>query len=273
VPAPRNAPGSTKACHRRSREAPTEAGFSSIELLLVLAILAVVIVLAGTLTVRLYRRYQMLAAVREVHAMVLATRMHAIKHERNAILLVDLARRRVHSWVDDNGNFAQDAAEPTRTQLQVPTIVAFAMPHNLKVDDRDAVSFDTYRGDKNLTDMIVFMPDGRAVPPQANNSNAPRKPDAYPPDIPYGSIDCRGTNIPSTGLPPLHGAANGNNGMGCRGIYMSKRMFGDASDDVFRISVDDLGRSGKVTLLKWIGPNSRNGLMFVPPSPAWIWFD
>jgi Tfp pilus assembly protein FimT len=269
----RAAPGSAKASRRGSREAPTQVGFSSIELLIVLAILAVVIVLSGTLTVRLYRRYQMLAAVREVYSIVLATRMHAIKHARNAIVLVDLARRRVHSWVDDNRNFVQDAGEPTRTQYQVPTVVVFAMPHSLKVDDGDAVSFDTYEWDKNLTDRIVFMPDGRAVPPGGNNSNAPRKPDAHTPDIPFGSIDCRGTNIPSTGLPPLHGTANGNNGMGCRGIYMSKRMFGEPSDDVFRISVDDLGPSGKVTLLKWIGRNSRNGLYFVPPNPAWTWFD
>jgi hypothetical protein len=229
----------------------------------------------GSLTVRLYRRYQMLAAVREVHSLVLATRMYAVRSNQNAILFVDLPNHRVRSWLDKNQNFSQDANEPTLMQLEIPPIVDFAMPQNLQVDGQNAVSFDKYNSDNRLVDMIVFQPDGQIVPPSGQNSNPPRKPDAYTADIPYGSIDCRGTNIPSTGLPPLHGQANGNNGMGCRGIYMAKRVPGGTqpSEDVFRISVDDFGRSGKVTLLKWIGSQNRGGLFFVPPNPGWNWFD
>jgi hypothetical protein len=43
------------------------------------------------------------------------------------------------------------------------------------------------------------------------------------------------------------------------------------SDDVFRISVDNFSRS--VSILKWAGPNTRAGVLFVPPDPAWRWFD
>ncbi len=251
------------------------AGFSQIEILVALALFAAGLLFASSLTIRLYRRYQMVAAVEGVRALVLATRALAVRSNQNAILFVDLPRHRVYSWVDKNQNFRQDADEPTFNVLVIPPIVDFSMPPNGAVDGGNSVSFDTYAGNAALVDMVVFQPDGTIVPPQQLRSNAPRKPFAYTADIPYGSIDCRGTNLPSTGLPPLHGQANGNNGMGCRGIFMAKRVPGDTipSDDVFRISVDDLGRSGKVTLLKWIGKNNRAGLYFVPANPAWNWFD
>ncbi len=250
-------------------------GFSAVEILVVMVLLLTVSLFVGSLTVRLYRRYQMFSAVKEVQALVLATRMLAVRQNQNAILFTDLPNHRIYSWVDKNRNFKQDADEPTVNVFVVPPIVDFSMPPNGQIDGKDSVSFDKYLGNPQLFDMIVFQPDGTIVPPEDQNSNAPRRPDAYTADIPFGSIDCRGTNIPSTGLPPLHGQWNANNGMGCRGIYMAKRIpTGTApSEDVFRISVDDLGRTGRVTLLKWIGSNERAGLFFVPANPGWHWVD
>jgi hypothetical protein len=230
---------------------------------------------AGTLTVRLYRRYSLFAAAKQVQYLVLATRMQSIRRNQNAVLFVDIANRRVFSFADPNGNFVRDAGEPILNEFVVPPVVVFSRPPQNQVDGADAVSFDGYAGDGRLVDMIVFTPDGKIVPPQGNDSNAPRPPPSYPPDIPYGSIECRGTNVPSTGLPPLRGQANGNNGMGCRGIFMGRMTANGSalSDDIFRISADDLGPSGKVTLLKWIGSENREGLYFVPSNPGWTWFD
>lgn len=243
--------------------------------MVVLALVATASLFVGTLTVRLYRRYYLFSAVKQVQYLVLATRMQAVRRNQNAILFVDLANRRVFSWADPNANFLHDAGEPILNQFVVPPGVIFTRPPQNRVDGPDAVSFDGYRGNARLVDMIVFTPDGRIVPPQGGDSNAPRSPPSNPPDIPFGSIECRGTNFPSTGLPPRHGRANGNNGMGCRGIFMGRRTANGRaiSDDVFRISADDVGPTGRVTLLKWIGSQSREGLYFVPPYPGWIWFD
>jgi prepilin-type N-terminal cleavage/methylation domain-containing protein len=250
-------------------------GFSIVELMVVLALVATATLFVGTLTVRLYRRYCLFSAAKQVQYLVLATRMQAIRRNQNAVLFVDLANRRVFSFADPNGNFAQDAGEPILNEFVVPPVVVFARPPQNTVDGADAVSFDGYAGNVRLVDMIVFTPDGKIVPPQGNDSNAPRSPPSNPPDIPYGSIECRGTNVPSTGLPPLHGQANSNNGMGCRGIFMGRLTANGTafSDDVFRISADDVGPSGRVTILKYIGSQNREGLYFVPPNPGWIWFD
>ncbi len=231
----------------------------------------------GTLTARMYHRYQMTSAVADVQATVLATRMLAVRSGSNAIFSVDVPNRRVVTWVDTNGNFGQDADEPTRVQFVVPPIIVFWTPFGAG-GEKDGVLFDTYAGDRRTENLIVFRPDGSIIDPQCVKCNPPRMLREAAPDVPHNSIDCRGTNIPSTGLPPLHGTYNSNNGMGCRGVYMARALPASSgllsapSDDVFRISVDQ-SRSGRVTVLKWIGPKRREGLLFVPPDPAWTWFD
>jgi hypothetical protein len=45
--------------------------------------------------------------------------------------------------------------------------------------------------------------------------------------------------------------------------------------DVFRISIDDFGANGKVSVLKWLPPvhgGNAGEANFVPGSP-WIWLD
>jgi type II secretory pathway pseudopilin PulG len=251
-----------------------EDGFALAEALAVLVVLAIVVLISGQNMLRLIHRYQTTSAVREVYSIVLATRMLAIRSTQNAVVQFDIAGNSVHAWVDGNGNFVQDSNEPTRLIFMVPPITRFSFPRGGNQWD---VAFDGYNGNRTLTDRIVFRPDGTIVSPECTKCNSPRQiartssHNSYP-DVPFGSIDCRGTNIPSTGLPPLHGTWNGNNGFGCRGVYMT-RVIGTStlSDDVFRISMDDFRRS--VSILKWVGPNTRAGVLFVPPDPAWIWFD
>lgn len=251
-----------------------EAGFALAEVLAVLVVFTIAVLIAGQNMLRLIHRYQTTSAVREVYSVILATRMLAIKSARNAVVQFDVPGNSVRAWIDNNGNFAQDADEPTRLIFMVPPITRFSFPRGGNQWD---VAFDGYKGDRTLTDRIVFQPDGTIVRPECTKCNSPReiprasRRNLYP-DVPAGSIDCRGTNVPSTGLPPLHGTWNGNNGFGCRGVYMT-RVIGTStlSDDVFRISIDDFRRS--VSILKWVGPDTRGGVLFVPPNPAWIWFD
>ena len=271
------APARRSRCPRGRRRSENERGLSVFGLLGVVAAAGVLVLPAGALTERLYHRYQLTSAVADVRATVLATRMLAVRSGANAICSIDVANRRVVAWVDTNGNFVQDADEPTRVQFAVPAVVVFSSPFGAG-GDKDGVIFDTYGGNRETRNMIVFRPDGSVVEPECVKCNPPRLLRQAAPDVPVNSVDCRGTNVPSTGLPPLHGTYNSNNGMGCRGVYMARVVSAGsgapavASDDVFRVSVDQ-GRSGRVTVLKWIGPKKRAGLLFVPPDPAWTWFD
>jgi hypothetical protein len=254
-----------------------EDGFALAEALAVTVILAIILLFTSQNMLRLIHRYQTTSAVREVYSIVLATRMLAVRSAQNAVVQFDTRENRVWAWIDGNGNFSQDANEPTQLMFMVPPITRFSFPRGGNQWD---IAFDGYNGDNRLTDRIVFRPDGTIVDPECTKCNSPRQIDrrttrtgqnAYP-DVPSGSIDCRGTNIPSTGLPPLHGTWNGNNGFGCRGVYMTRVIGTDTlSDDVFRISVDSFRRS--VSILKWVGPDTRAGVLFVPPHPAWTWFD
>src|SRR5262249_28950804 len=104
---------------------------------------------------------------------------------------------------------------------------------------------------------IVFRPDGSLLPPESPNSKAPLRPGKTTPLVPYGSINC-------------------NPGDSCRGIFVSDRPDGgpEANRNTFRISVNDFGPTGRVTILKWL-PLSEGGnpgeTNYVPP--PWRWVD
>jgi len=253
-------------------------GFSIVELLAVIALLTMAMLVVGALSHQLHWRYRVISAVREVHATVLATRMQAVKRNRNVILFVDMANHRLESWADNLPyNFRRDTNEPIINQFVVPPIVVFRSAPSGQINGPDAVTFDEYNGDKSLVDRIVFRPDGTIAEPQGINGNPPQRPGSYTAEIPFGSIECRDTNIPSTGGGPVGGEENGNNGVRCRGIFLADQERGGPSRNVFRISVDDFGRSGRVSILKWLpqGPQQAQGgggWDFVPPNPAWKWF-
>ncbi len=231
-------------------------GFSATELMVAVVVGIIVILFAGVYMITLYRRYRMKSVVREVQTLVLATRMQAIKLNSNVVLFVDIANRRLYSWADKPPyNFAQDADEPTLNQYMLPAFVVFRQTPSGPIDGPDTVAFDAYNGNAALVDRIVFQGDGGLVPPQAPNSIPPNKPSPYTVTVPYGSVDC--------GLPGQ-----------CRGVYLADRTGGGVTRNVFRISVDDFGRTGKVSVLKWL-PRPQGGnpseFDFVPP--PWQWQD
>ena len=230
-----------------------------IEMLIVMLLLAIVTLFMTPFIQRILRRERLRSSVREVHSIVLSARMQAAKRGRQVIVFFDLPKHQVFSWADDLPyNYVRDNTEPLLANYQVPAYVYFrCAPFGAGVDSASAVSFDDYLGDTTRTDMIVFQADGSILNPQSSDSRRPRRPGSYTATVPSGSIDC-------------------NPSQRCRGIYMSDNTTaGDVADkNTFRISVDDYGSTGRVSLLKWI-PTDQGGnpgeINYVP-SP-WIWAD
>ncbi|MEO8191663.1 MAG: hypothetical protein ABI682_15120 [Acidobacteriota bacterium] len=230
------------------------------ELIGVIGIMTMVAGIGIPILIRFVKRENLRAPVREVHSIVLAARMQAARRNQQVIVSVDLPNHRVFSWVDNLPyNYTYTVGETVLADYHVPDKVVFRMaPSGGAVDDADAVAFDTYLGINTRVDLIVFRPDGTILPPEAGNSIRPVLPgsppgSSYTAYVPAGSVNCVA---------------------GCRGIYMADN---DATGDfpnrnVFRISVDDTGSTGKVTLLKWL-PSSEGanaGEVNFVPSP-WRW--
>jgi prepilin-type N-terminal cleavage/methylation domain-containing protein len=230
-----------------------ERGFTAIEVLVAMAILASVCLFAGAYLRTILHREKLKASVREIYSLVLAARMQALRHDSNVVLQIDLAAREMTSWADASANFVRDSTEPVLMSYPFPADLVFRSV-NGAVNGSESVAFDSYLGDPSLVDRIVFRSDGSLVAPQAANSQPPFRPVSYGANVPPGSVNC----------PPA----------GCRGIFVADRSDGGANRNLFRISVDDYSRIGKASLLKWL-PAEQGGNSgeenFVPP--PWKWVD
>lgn len=223
-----------------------------------ITVASIVALLAGPYLYRLWRRERLRVAAQEIYTLVVASRLTAVKLNRQVVTWIDPKTRLVVSWADAPPfNYVQDPGEPTVLRFRVRSGVFFRYaPSGRDVNDENSVSFDTYGGDRELVDRIVFRPDGTLEPPQAPNSKAPQRPAAGP-NVPYGSVNC-------------------NPDDSCRGIYVSDRPAGgpEANRNTFRISVSDFGPTGRVSLLKWLplsegGTPGETDYVAVP----WKWVD
>lgn len=228
--------------------------FKSIETMVAMAILASVCLFAGAYFYTILRRERIKAAAREVHSLVLAARMQAVRRERYVVLEVDVRSREFVSWIDDRPeNFEHDPSELTLGSYRIPDAVALRSVGG-DIDGPDSVSFDKYQWNEGIVDRIVFRGDGTLVAPQALNSRPPVRPRTVTASVPSTSINC----------PPV----------GCRGIFLADRSGHGTGKNVFRISVDDFGRVGKISLLKWLPPGHGGNAGerdFTPP--PWKWVD
>ena len=67
--------------------------------------------------------------------------------------------------------------ERTLLRLRVRSGVFFRYaPSGDRVNGADSVAFDTYEGNPELVDRIVFRPDGTLVPPESPGSKPPLRP-------------------------------------------------------------------------------------------------
>ena len=230
-----------------------------VEVTVAIIVASIVCLLAGPYLYRLYRRERLRIAAQEIATVILASRLNAIKLNRQIVLRIDPAARLALAWADHPPfNFIQDPGEPTVLRFRMRSGVFFRYaPSGDRVNGQDSVAFDGYNGDPKLVDRIVFRLDGTLVPPQSPGSKTPLRPAAVTATVPYGSINC-------------------NPDDSCRGIYVSDRPDGgpEANRNTFRISINDFGPTGRVTILKW-QPLSQGGnpgeTDYVPP--PWKWVD
>lgn len=236
-----------------SRPASSD-GFTSVELVVAAAIVVSVFLFTLGYLHIIVRRERTKAAVREIYGLVLATRMQAVRRGATVVLQIDLRKRELITWAEQAPpNFVRDASEPTLSVQALPPFLVFRSVDGL-VDDPSSVAFDGYSGDASLVDRVVFRSNGSLVLPEASNSAPPARPATVTDAVPATSVTCRAD--------------------GCRGIFLADRADGGSHRNLFRISVDDFGRVGKASLLKWLPPGQggnsgeRN---FVPP--PWKWVD
>ena len=232
-------------------------GFSLAELIIVGGFLAVMMLIGAPLIFRIFKREKLRSAVQEVYTQVLAARMQAVRRNVPVVMFINLTSppRDITTWADlPPNNYIQDAGEPTINRWHIPEFVVFSFAPGGATGDAKSISFDQYIGNSALVDRIIFLGDGTLLAPQAANSVQPARPGTYTTTVPLGSANCAGNQ--------------------CRGIYMSDRDSSfDPNRNVFRISVDDFGSSGKASLTKYL-PLSLGGNAgetdYVPGSP-WIW--
>ena len=230
----------------------------AVEAMVAIIVASIVCLLAGPYLYRLYRRERLRQAAQEVSTMVLAARLASLRFNRQIVLWIDPVNRVATAWADDLPfNFLQDPDEKTLLRFRLRSGVHFQYaPGGNRVNGPDAICFDGYQGNPDLTDRIVFRPDGTLFPPQSPNSKTPRRPGAVTAKVPFGSIDC-------------------NPDDSCRGIYVSDRPGEgiEANRNTFRISVNDFGPTGRVTILKWLPPSegaNRDETNYVPPPWRWV---
>ncbi len=229
-----------------------------VEVMVAITVASIVCLLAGPYLYRLWRRERLRAAAQQVYTLAVAARLKAVKSNEQVVLWIQPATRLMVAWTDAPPcNFIQDPGEPTFLHLRLRTGVFFQAPDGDEVGGRNSVAFDTYSGDPEITDRIVFRPDGTLVAPQNPNSKTPMRPSRYTTTIPYGSVNC-------------------SPGDSCRGVYLSdRRLTGEGEKgNAFRVSVGDFGPLGRVSVLKWL-PRSEGGNPgednYVPP--PWKWVD
>jgi Tfp pilus assembly protein FimT len=238
----------------RSDRLASRRGFTSVELVVAMAILVSVFLFTAAYLHTIVRRERMKAAVREIHSLVLATRMQAVRRDATVVLEVDPATRELTAWAETPpGNLVRDDSEPVLATYRLPTFLSFRAVAG-QIDGPDSVAFDQYGGDTSLVDRIVFQSNGGLMAPQAANSQPPIRPGLRTASVPSTSVNCREE--------------------GCRGIYLSDRASAGVNRNLFRISVDDFGRVGKTSLLKWLPPEQggNTGERDFVPAP-WKWVD
>ena len=227
---------------------------TAIEVLVALAILASVCLFMSAYLHTIIKRERTKATVRQVSTLVFSARMQALRRDCNVVVHIDPVAHDITSWVDALPmNLIRDPGERVLSYFRLPGGV-WLRSINGKLDGSDSVSFDEYQNDSTLVDRIVFRADGSLLIPQASNSRPPARPVTYSADVPAMSVNCRVT--------------------GCRGVFVADRSDGGPARNLFRVGVDDFGRTGKPSLLKWLPPDQGgNGgeRNFVPP--PWKWID
>jgi Tfp pilus assembly protein FimT len=173
-----------------------EAGFSLLELLVIVAILGLLAVLIAPLAGKIIRRTQNLAGYSGIRQALASARLQAVKRQANVVVIVSLTPEKkiqLHTFQDrsDNpanplpadeqtaaANYVQDTTflsaftEPTLADVVLPSSVRLWKSGGTKDDLTDGISFDKYNGSAALVDRVVFLPSGGIAPPEDTGNSA-----------------------------------------------------------------------------------------------------
>jgi type II secretory pathway pseudopilin PulG len=177
-----------------------------IEVLVVMAILAALLLIIGPVAGKIIRRSQLVAAYSTLKQVLATARLHAVKRASNVVVLVSLSpdnKIRLVTFEDRAnheanplpadeasaaGNFQRDtgfalAIDPATNESTDEQILGdIVLPSNVVVwkqggtknDLGAGVAFDDYDGNSTLSNRIVFVPPGGIVPPEDTvNSGQP----------------------------------------------------------------------------------------------------
>jgi prepilin-type N-terminal cleavage/methylation domain-containing protein len=170
-----------------------QAGFSLVELLVVLALSGLVALVAVPAAGKIIRHSRDLGTFASVRQVLAAARLQAVKHGANVVVEIRLTDERqirlktfkdrandlttplpndelaaAGNFVQDTGTFATSPGtdEPTLADFTLTTGVHLWKHGGTKDDLATAAAFDRYAGDADLVNRIVFLPSGGIVPPQ-----------------------------------------------------------------------------------------------------------
>jgi len=233
-----------------------QAGMTLVELLIVLAILAGLVLLVAPTAGKIIRRSQLVAAHSSLKQALASARLQAVKRGSNVVVLMSLSpenKLRLVTFQDRAndetnplpadedaaaGNFVRDTGftlgtdpvtneptdEPILGDILLPTTVAVWKQGGTKNDLTSGIAFDGYASDSSLTNRVAFLPTGGIAPPE----------------------DTVNSGLPTTG--------------GGRGIYFADQ----AGKNYFRVTVDS-ELSGRLRVEKY-----QAGLGYVPS--GWTWY-
>jgi prepilin-type N-terminal cleavage/methylation domain-containing protein len=226
-----------------------EHGFTLVEVLIVIGVLALLTLLATPTAAKLIRRSHDLAGYSTVRQALAYARLQAVNREANVVVEISLTtdkRIRLRTFQDRAndaanplpadeaaaaGNLVQDTGtfggspfsdEPTLSDVTLPSGIRLWKKGATKNDLVEGAAFDTYNGDSALVNRIVFLSTGGISTPESTNS-----------------------------APPT--------ATGGRGIYVADAC----GKNFFRITVDG-ALSGKLRVDKYV-----EGAGYVPSE--WVW--
>lgn len=186
--------------NRQAAGGSRQNGMTLVELLIVVAILAGLVLLVGPVAGKIIRRSQLVAAHSSLRQVLATARLQAVKRGSNVVVLASLTpenKLRLVTFQDRAndetsplppdedaaaGNFRQDSGfiagpatnEPTLGDIVLPSTVVVWKQGETTHDMTAGVAFDIYAGDSTLTDRIAFLPTGGIAPPEDTvNSGLP----------------------------------------------------------------------------------------------------
>ena len=159
---------------RSSRRRTTSRGFSLVEILVVMALIGILVGIAGPLAAKLIRRSEDMAALSSLRQVLAVARLEAIKSGANVVVVVSktpsktihlltFRDKAVLTTVSANdGNGAQDAGEPTLGQVTLSPRIHLWKQGGIEDDTADALRFDAGE--------IIFLQGGGILPPSSGQA-------------------------------------------------------------------------------------------------------